>query len=334
MAGRDVQAAGALLTADGTTSGYVTVLSSLPFRVEAHAWLSATGVLAREVIIASISTNGQIGVRYIDAPGTGANYGLSDASAYTVALGARLDMPAQLVDQDLISVDVVRQSAILEADVTPAFPAANDYLPVRLTDGTSFYTATGGGGGGGGTSSIYGSPFPSEGTAAGFTDGVDMQGATVFDEDTGPGTQFILGVSLRGPGLGGSVELGTGSNPIRVDPTGTTPQPVVFSTPPLVVHHNEITSVVSGVETTIISVTAGVTTHVSKVEVSGENVALFRVKVNGTIVSDKRSWWGAFNQTFDYPLTGLTLSVGDTLTVTVLHNRPTVANFETTVLSD
>jgi hypothetical protein len=31
-------------------------------------------------------------------------------------------------------------------DVTPTSPAANDYLPMRLTDGTSFYTASGGGG--------------------------------------------------------------------------------------------------------------------------------------------------------------------------------------------
>lgn len=33
-------------------------------------------------------------------------------------------------------------------DVTPASPAANDYLPVRLTDGATFYTASGGAGGG------------------------------------------------------------------------------------------------------------------------------------------------------------------------------------------
>lgn len=35
-------------------------------------------------------------------------------------------------------------------DVTPASPAANDYLPVRLTDGAAFYLAGGGGGGGDG----------------------------------------------------------------------------------------------------------------------------------------------------------------------------------------
>ena len=34
-------------------------------------------------------------------------------------------------------------------NVRPASPAANDYLPVRLTDGADFYEASGGGGGGG-----------------------------------------------------------------------------------------------------------------------------------------------------------------------------------------
>lgn len=226
MAGRDVQAAGALLTADGTSSGYITVLNSLPFRIGARAWLSATGVTKREIIIVAVSIGGQIGVRYVDAPGTGVNYGLSDVSVYTIALAARIDMPAQLIDQDLVVVDIVRQSALLECDVTPRQPLATDYLPVRLTDGSSFYTASGGGGGGGGTSSSYGAAFPTQGTAGGFTDGINMQGATVFDEDTGPGAQYVLGVSLRKAGLGGSVEFGTGTDPVRVDPTGVTTQPV------------------------------------------------------------------------------------------------------------
>jgi hypothetical protein len=35
----------------------------------------------------------------------------------------------------------------LPVDATPSVPVANDYLPVRLTDGTAFYSASGGGGG-------------------------------------------------------------------------------------------------------------------------------------------------------------------------------------------
>jgi hypothetical protein len=50
--------------------------------------------------------------------------------------------------------------------------------------------------------------------------------ASPFDADTGAGTQNIAGVSLRKSASGGSVELGTSSDPMRIDPTGTTTQPV------------------------------------------------------------------------------------------------------------
>jgi hypothetical protein len=47
-----------------------------------------------------------------------------------------------------------------------------------------------------------------------------------FDLDTGAGTEYNLGVGLRKAASGGSVEAGTSSDPLRVDPTGTTSQPV------------------------------------------------------------------------------------------------------------
>ncbi|MFH1566501.1 MAG: hypothetical protein ABIL09_00770 [Gemmatimonadota bacterium] len=47
-----------------------------------------------------------------------------------------------------------------------------------------------------------------------------------FDLDTGAGTDTQIGVSLRLAALGGSVPFGTALNPIRIDPVGTTAQPV------------------------------------------------------------------------------------------------------------
>jgi hypothetical protein len=82
------------------------------------------------------------------------------------------------------------------------------------------------GGGGSGTSSNFGAAVPSAGTAAGFSDGSNMQTARVFDIDTGAGFEYVKGVSLRRAASGGSVEIGTLTNPIRTDPTGTTTQPV------------------------------------------------------------------------------------------------------------
>lgn len=63
------------------------------------------------------------------------------------------------------------------------------------------------GAGAGGTSSSYGAAFPASGTAAGFNDGTNMQGARVFDIDTSGGTSYNLGVNLRRSASGTPVEL-------------------------------------------------------------------------------------------------------------------------------
>jgi hypothetical protein len=68
--------------------------------------------------------------------------------------------------------------------------------------------------------------IPSSSTQVGGSDGTNLQVLRVFDADTGAGTQYVLGVGLRKFASGGSVELGTSSDPIRIDPTGTTTQPV------------------------------------------------------------------------------------------------------------
>lgn len=81
-------------------------------------------------------------------------------------------------------------------------------------------------GGSGGTASNFTSAVPATGTAVGFSDGTNMQAARVFDADTGAGTQYVQGVSLRASGSGGSTEIGTAAAPVRTDPTGTTAQPV------------------------------------------------------------------------------------------------------------
>lgn len=98
----------------------------------------------------------------------------------------------------------------------------------------------------GGTASSFGDPFPVDGTAAGFDDGVNMQGARVFDTDTGAGTEYVLGAVLRTSGPGGSVELGTASNPMRINPTGTTAQPVTDNGGSLTVDTNQLPAALVG----------------------------------------------------------------------------------------
>lgn len=80
----------------------------------------------------------------------------------------------------------------------------------------------------GGTSSTFNDLMPSLGTAVGFNDGVDMQAARVYDVDSSGSTEYVLGTVLRSSASGGSLELGNETNPLRIDPTGDTNQPVIL----------------------------------------------------------------------------------------------------------
>ena len=85
-------------------------------------------------------------------------------------------------------VTALTQRVVLATDI--ALPAGTNYIGrTRLTDGTNDVT-------------------------------------TLFDADSGAGSQFVLGVGLRKIASGGSVEAGTATDPLRTDPTGTTAQPV------------------------------------------------------------------------------------------------------------
>jgi len=63
------------------------------------------------------------------------------------------------------------------------------------------------GGGAGGTSSTFGAAFPGTGTAAGFSDGTNMQGARVVDLDTGAGVVYGLIGNLVRRASGGPTEM-------------------------------------------------------------------------------------------------------------------------------
>lgn len=93
--------------------------------------------------------------------------------------------------------------------VTSAARGSERALTVQLVDGsgtqiTSF-------GGSGGTASNFGSATPATGTAAGFSDGTNMQAARVADVDSGAGTQYALVVSPRLSASGGAIEFAANS---------------------------------------------------------------------------------------------------------------------------
>jgi hypothetical protein len=173
--------------------------------------------------------------------------------------------------------------------------------------------------------------YEEEPTVAQRTILVDECGNKV--NDTNP-----LPVAIDGTITVGDVSIVEGGNTLTVNPDGSIDVNIVnsTSTPGLQIAFNSVLAVASGVETTIITVTAPMGgLRVEKINASGENVALFRVYVNGTEIIDKRSWWTQFNVEFAFEnfINGLLLTSGQVLTVTCYHTRPYVGNFEATVMS-
>lgn len=95
--------------------------------------------------------------------------------------------------------------------------------------------------------------------------------------------------------------------------------------------YNEILSVASGVTTTIVSYTSpgGSINYLQKIAYSGTNMAQFELLING-IVSDKQySYFAGFNGEFIFneTLPGLLVPVGQVISLRVIHQRPTVGDF-------
>lgn len=119
------------------------------------------------------------------------------------------------------------KSPVLPARANTSAPTWTDGYQVPLSvDTTGALRITGSISASNPSVSTNNSAIPSSSTQVGGSDGTNLQPVRVFDLDSGGGVQYVLGVGLRKAASGGSVELGTSSDPIRIDPIGTTTQPV------------------------------------------------------------------------------------------------------------
>jgi hypothetical protein len=95
---------------------------------------------------------------------------------------------------------------------------------------------------------------------------------------------------------------------------------------------SEVSAVAASTLTDVLTYTVplAMTFVLTRIEVSGGNVATFDVTINGTRNALKRTWWTRFNEEFEYPR--LELVAGDVLRVRVIHERPEVADFEARII--
>lgn len=136
-----------------------------------------------------------------------------------------------------------------------------------------------------------------------------------------------------------SVRLGDGTNEIAVNTDGSLNVNVIQSSsvPGLQYWFNETLAVPNATETTLISLVGPPQgRRITKVSVSGDNLAQFRVKLDSNTVESRRTWWNHFNETFAFESfsNGLVVGSGVTLSVTVLQNRPVPGTYQVTVYAE
>lgn len=92
-------------------------------------------------------------------------------------------------------------------------------------------------------------------------------------------------------------------------------------------NYNEITGVATGVTSMLCSYIASANDFLQKIEFSGTNIAEFELVINGITQDKKRTYFGsALNGNFDFN-NGINLPAGQSVIIYVVHNRPTVGDF-------
>lgn len=94
---------------------------------------------------------------------------------------------------------------------------------------------------------------------------------------------------------------------------------------------NEVSSVASGVTTTVVSYTATPGTKLLKVDMGGGNVASYSLSIGGVLQNKKYTYYQNLNEIMDFKA-GLPLNAGDQIVLSVIHTRPDPADFNAAIL--
>lgn len=96
--------------------------------------------------------------------------------------------------------------------------------------------------------------------------------------------------------------------------------------------YNEITSIAASTTTSLVTYTVPVNTTaiLSRIQVSGSNIATYEVLVDAAKQAKKRTYFGgSLNEVFEFGnIGGLSLTAGQVVLVRVTHSRPMVGDFE------
>lgn len=118
-------------------------------------------------------------------------------------------------------------------------------------------------------------------------------------------------------------------------PCPSDPGETIGSTGGEVTELSSVAAVASSIETTVLTYVVPLSRrlYMARIEFSGTNIATYKWKVNGTTRGVWRTWFGGnISDRFEftnYPTRGVVpLEASDTLTVTVIHDRPFTGDFD------
>lgn len=132
-----------------------------------------------------------------------------------------------------------------------------------------------------------------------------------------------------------SVRIGDGTDLLAINPDGSIDVVIGEDTDESHINEfNEVLAVSNGVDTDLITYTVpiGETLFLSRIDVSGENIARFEVQLDTDVIARKRTYFsGPLNETFDFTQSGkrgYQINAGKVIKVKVLHGRPMAGDFE------
>ena len=200
-------------TQDGSGNAITSTSSALDVNIKSGA---ATGLAQGS------TTSGQLGSLTLAAVTTSApSYTNAQTSPLSLDTSGNLRMTgavtATLAAETTKVIGTVRLADGSGNALTSLSAGSQRAITVSVVDSGGNQVSSFGGSGG--TASAFGSAFPSgasSGTAVGFFDGTNMQGARVVDADTGGGTFWAMAVNNVFRASGTPVEAGTSSNPWNV----------------------------------------------------------------------------------------------------------------------
>lgn len=133
-----------------------------------------------------------------------------------------------------------------------------------------------------------------------------------------------------------SIKVGDGTDLLEVNPDGSINVNASIDFPgEIKTFYNEVTSIGASTLTTIQSITIlSNTDFLQKIEVSGTNIAEYRVSINNVVIAKKRTYFGSsLNLDFDFVSSGkgLPLNILDVVDIKVIHLRPSAGDFNSRI---